>query len=151
MVKPIIIDTDPGIDDVVAITAALYSEKLDVKLITSVGGNVGIENTTRNAVDLVSFLGKKIPVARGAHEPVFNQLETAAEVHGSSGIGNYTFNHDHEQTKLLKEHAVIALKEAILDSNDPVTLVPIGPLTNIALLLKQYPEVKENIEEIVSY
>src|SRR5699024_8051312 len=87
MKRSIIIDTDPGIDDVVAITAALFSDKLDVKLITTVGGNVGIENTTKNAIDLVTFLGKDTPIAKGAGEPLLSHPKTASQVHGNSGIG----------------------------------------------------------------
>ncbi|WP_346729176.1 nucleoside hydrolase [Lederbergia citrea] len=149
MKLPIIIDTDPGIDDVVAITAALFSEQLDVQLITTVGGNVGIENTTRNALNLVHFLGKDTPVARGANEPLMTQLVTAAEVHGESGVGTYQFPEQADESLLVKEHAVLALRNKILQSSEPVTLVPIGPLTNIGLLLKMYPETKENIKEIV--
>lgn len=149
MKTPIIIDTDPGIDDVIAITAALFAEELDVKLITTVGGNVGIENTTKNAVNLVNFLGKDTPVAKGADQPLLNKLVSAAKVHGESGVGGYQFESKEDSSLLSSKHAVEELRDAILHSNEPITLVPIGPLTNIALLLKMYPEVKSNIQEIV--
>ncbi|WP_252502104.1 ribonucleoside hydrolase RihC [Sporosarcina sp. Marseille-Q4943] len=149
MKTPIIIDTDPGIDDVIAITAALFAEEIDVKLITTVGGNVGIENTTNNAVNLVNFLGKDIPVAKGADQPLLNKLVSAAKVHGESGVGGYHFETIENCTLLSSKHAVEELRDAILNSNEPITLVPIGPLTNIALLLKMYPEVKNNIKQIV--
>lgn len=149
MKTPIIIDTDPGIDDVIAITAALFAEELNVKLITTVGGNVGIENTTKNAVNLVHFLGKDTPVAKGADQPLLNKLVSAAKVHGESGVGGYQFESKEDSSLLLSKHAVEELRDAILHSNEPITLVPIGPLTNIALLLKMYPEVKSNIQEIV--
>jgi non-specific riboncleoside hydrolase len=146
---PIIIDTDPGIDDVIAITAALFAEELDVKLITTVGGNVGIESTTKNALNLVNFLGKTTPVAKGADQPLINTLVTASEVHGESGVGGYHFEEKENCTLLSNHHAVEELREKILNSNEPITLVPIGPLTNIALLFKMYPETKSNIKEIV--
>lgn len=149
MKKPIIIDTDPGIDDVVAITAALFSDKLDVRLITTVGGNVGIENTTRNAIDLVTFLGKNTPIAKGAGEPLIITPKTASQVHGTSGVGTYQFEAATNNSLLSNENAVIALKNYIIDSAEPVTLVPIGPLTNIALLFKVFPETLDNIAEIV--
>jgi len=149
MKRSIIIDTDPGIDDVVAITAALFSDKLDVKLITTVGGNVGIENTTKNAIDLVTFLGKDTPIAKGSGEPLLSQSKTAAQVHGNSGIGEYQFEAGGNTSLLMQEHAVIEMKNQIFSATAPVTLVPIGPLTNIALLFKMFPETKENIEEIV--
>ncbi|MCM3709083.1 nucleoside hydrolase [Sporosarcina luteola] len=149
MKTPIIIDTDPGIDDVIAITAALFAEELDVKLITTVGGNVGIENTTTNAVNLVNFLGIDTPVAKGADQPLLNKLVSAAKVHGESGVGGYQFEVKENCALLSSKHAVEELRDAILNSNEPITLVPIGPLTNIALLFKMYPEVKNNIKEIV--
>lgn len=149
MKKSIIIDTDPGIDDVVAITAALFSDKLDVKLISTVGGNVGIENTTKNAIDLVTFLGKDTPIAKGAGEPLLSQPKTAAQVYGNCGIGEYQFEAEGNISLLMQEHAVIEMRNRILSASAPVTLVPIGPLTNIALLFKMFPETIENIEEIV--
>ncbi|MBM7599242.1 non-specific riboncleoside hydrolase [Virgibacillus halotolerans] len=149
MKRPIIIDTDPGIDDIVAITAALFSDKLDVKLITTVGGNVGITHTTRNAVDLVTFLGRNTPIAKGVDEPLVNKPKTASQVHGSSGVGTYQFEAEGNTALLSKEHAVIELRNNIIDAAVPITLVAIGPLTNIALLFKMFPETKENIKEIV--
>ncbi len=149
MKTPIIIDTDPGIDDVIAITAALFAEELDVKLITTVGGNVGIENTTKNAVNLVNFLGKGTPVAKGAAQPLLNKLVNASFVHGESGVGGYRFEEKETATVLSTRHAVEEMKGLILHSAEPVTLVPIGPLTNVALLLRMYPETKSNIKEIV--
>ncbi|MBY7144374.1 nucleoside hydrolase [Virgibacillus sp. NKC19-3] len=149
MKKPIIIDTDPGIDDVVAITAALFSEELDVRLITTVGGNVGIENTTKNAVDLLTFLGKDTPVAKGASEPLVRKPRTASHVHGSTGVGEYRFEAKANEALLSNENAIVALRNHIMYSLEPVTLVAIGPLTNIALLLKTFPETLNNMEEIV--
>ncbi|WP_339226926.1 nucleoside hydrolase [Oceanobacillus sp. FSL K6-2867] len=147
--KPIIIDTDPGIDDIVALTAALFSEKLDVKLITTVGGNVGIENTTKNAIDLVTFLEKDTRVAKGFGEPLLRSAKTATQVHGNSGIGEYKFEAEPNPAILSNENAVIELRNTIMNAAEPVTLVPIGPLTNIALLFKTFPEVKANIAEVV--
>lgn len=149
MKKPIIIDTDPGIDDIVAITAALFSDALDVRLITTVGGNVGIENTTRNAVDLLTFLGKDTPVAKGVGEPLVSKPRTASHVHGSTGVGEYRFEAKANTALLTNENAIVALKNQIIHSEEPVTLVAIGPLTNIALLFKTFPETLDNIEEIV--
>ena len=126
MKTPIIIDTDPGIDDVIAITAALFAEDLDVRLITTVGGNVGIENTTNNAVNLVNFLGKETPVAKGADQPLLNKLVTAAKVHGESGVGGYQFEKKENCTLLSSKHAVEELRDTILHSTEPITLVPIG-------------------------
>lgn len=145
--RPIIIDTDPGIDDAVAIAAAVFCERLDVKLISTVSGNVSIEHTTKNAQKLVEFFGKDIPVAKGSCKPLIKELEDASHIHGETGMAGYEFK---EPTKALHEkNSIEAMRDVILNSEEKITLVPIGPLTNIALLLKTYPEVKENIEEIV--
>lgn len=146
--RPIIIDTDPGIDDAVALASALFSDELDVRLITTVAGNVGLDKVTYNTERLLEFFGKDIPVAKGAAEPLIKKPINASNVHGETGMGGYEFA---EPTKsyLINENAVNAMRRVIMESSEPITLVPIGPLTNIALLLKLYPEVKENIAEIV--
>lgn len=149
MKRPILIDTDPGIDDVVAISAALFAETLDVRLITTVAGNVSVEHTTRNALDLVHNLGKNVPVAKGASGPLVGEPPATEPVHGETGIGDYRFPQKADGSALKHEHAILAMREEIMISEEPVTLVAIGPLTNIALLLKVFPEVKTNIREMV--
>lgn len=146
--RPVIIDTDPGIDDAVAIAIALFAEELDVRLITTVGGNVGIEHTTDNALKLVSFFNKHVPVARGAAEPLVRELVDASNVHGASGMEGWEFG-DPDHTLLLKKNAVDAMRDALLSSEELVTIVALAPLTNVALTLKAYPEVKSHIERIV--
>ena len=146
--RPIIIDTDPGIDDALAIAIALFSDELDVKLITTVAGNVGLDKVTYNALRLLKYFEREdIPVAMGADSPLIRPYEDASNVHGKSGMEGFDF----EETTIsaIKENAVDAMRKVIMESAEPVTLVPIAPLTNIALLLKTYPEVKKNIREIV--
>jgi len=146
--RPIIIDTDPGIDDAVALAIALYSEKLDVRLITTIAGNVSLQKVTTNALRLLKFFGKNVPVALGADRPLIKAPIDASDIHGSTGMDGFEFEEPTEDL-VLKEHAVNAMRRVIMASDEPITLVPIGPLTNIALLLKMYPEVKEKIAEIV--
>lgn len=146
--RPIIIDTDPGIDDAVAIAIALFSEELDVRLITTVAGNVSLDKVTYNTLRILKFFKKEVPVARGAAEPLILPLLDASNVHGKSGMEGFDFEEPDDHL-LLPEHAVDAMRRVIMESREPVTLVPIAPLTNIALLLKLYPEVKGNIREIV--
>ncbi|MCX4307481.1 MAG: ribonucleoside hydrolase RihC [Acetatifactor sp.] len=146
--RPIIIDTDPGIDDALAIAIALFSEELDVKLITTVAGNVSLENVTLNTLRLLHFFGKDVPVAKGAAEPLIVEFVDASNVHGKTGMEGYDFP-EPKQELLLEEHAVNAMRRVIMESPEPVTLVPIATLTNIALLFAMYPEVKTNIREIV--
>ena len=146
--RPIIIDTDPGIDDALAIAIALFSEELDVRLLTTVAGNVSLDKVTYNTLRLLKFMKKEVPVAKGADAPLILPLLDASNVHGLSGMEGFDFEEPDDHL-LLKENAVDAMRRVILESDEPVTLVPIAPLTNIALLLKVYPEVKEHIKEIV--
>ena len=148
MRKNIIIDCDPGIDDAVAILLAIANEdKLNILGITTVTGNQSIEKVTTNALKLVSFLNRDIKVAKGADTPLIREKRIASAIHGTTGMGNYEL--PEAKGSVVNENAVEFLKNTLLSSDEKITLVPIGPLTNIALLLKVYPEVKEKIEEIV--
>ena len=146
--RPIIIDTDPGIDDALALAVALFSEELDVRLITTVAGNVSLEHVTQNTLRLLRFFGKDVPVAKGAAQPLIAEFVDASNVHGKTGMEGYDFPEPGEEL-LLQEHAVNAMRRVIMESEEPITLVPIATLTNIALLFAMYPEVKSNIKEIV--
>lgn len=146
--RPIIIDTDPGIDDAVALAIALFCNELDVKLITTIAGNVSLDKVTMNTLRLLKFFKKEVPVAKGSSQPLLAEFVDAANVHGVSGMEGFDFP-EPDQSLLLEEHAVLAMRRVIMESKEPITLVPIGPLTNIALLLVMYPEVKANIKEIV--
>lgn len=142
--RNIIIDCDPGIDDVVALCFAVANEdKLNILGITTVAGNQTIEKVTDNAIGLMSFLNKDIKIARGSKEPLLREKRPAIKVHGENGVGDYEFPHTKE---LYSNNAVEFLKDTILASEEKVTLVPVGPLTNIALLIKAFPEVMDKIE-----
>ena len=145
---PIIIDTDPGIDDAAAISLALCHSKFDVKMISTVNGNVGIEKTTANALKLKQFFNSNVQVHRGASKPLLNQIVDAAPVHGESGMDGYQFPPVSE-SDLTSVHAVEALKNLLINSEEPITIVAIGPLTNIAILLSSYPEVQNHIKEVI--
>lgn len=147
-VRPVIIDTDPGIDDALAIAIALFAPELDVKLITTVAGNVGLDLVTHNALRLLKYFGKEeIPVAKGAAEPLVRPFSDASSVHGKTGMEGFDFPEPTQS--VLEENAVDAMRRVLMNSEEKITLLPIGPLTNIALLLKTYPEVKDKIREIV--
>ncbi|MBA1352568.1 ribonucleoside hydrolase RihC [Staphylococcus cohnii] len=148
MKQPIIIDTDPGIDDAAAISFAINHPEFDLKMISTVNGNVGIEKTTANALKLKRFFNSDIPVHRGASQPLLSDIVDASDVHGESGMEGYTFPEINE-SDLDSTHAVEAMRDVLVKSETPITLIPIGPLTNIALLLMTYPEVKTFIKEIV--
>ncbi|SDL10289.1 non-specific riboncleoside hydrolase [Clostridium cochlearium] len=143
----IILDTDPGIDDAVAMVAALNSPKVKVELITTVAGNVDVEKTTENALKILQFLNKTVPVAKGARKPLVRELDDASEIHGDSGLDGYDFPKIEREVD--EKSAIDKMREVITNSDEKITLVAIGPLTNIALLLSSYPEVKDNIDKLV--
>lgn len=144
---PVIIDTDPGTDDAAALGIALFSEELDVRLITTVGGNVSLDHVTDNVLKLLKFWNKKVPVARGATGPLVRGLVDASDVHGKSGLDGYEFA-GRADACLLPDVAVDAAYKTIMGAREPMTLIAIGPLTNVALLLKVHPDVRGKISRI---
>ena len=145
--RRIIIDTDPGIDDAAAVTLAVLSGAFDIRLICATAANVDVDKTTKNALKLVEFLGADIPVARGCAQPLLHELVSCPEVHGESGMDGYDF--PEPKRKPLPVHSVEAMRRVLLEDEGKTTLVAIAALTNVALLLAMYPEVKEQIDEIV--
>jgi inosine-uridine nucleoside N-ribohydrolase len=149
MTIPVLIDCDPGHDDAIAILLALASPEIDLLGITTVAGNSILPNTTINALKVLELTKRTdVPVAAGAARPLYRELRTAAHVHGATGLDGPKL-----PTPTLRPapvHAVDFLAEKILSCSSPVTLIPVGPLTNIALLLNRYPEVTSNVTRIVS-
>lgn len=145
---PVIIDVDTGIDDAMALVLALQSDKLDIRGITTVAGNQTIEKTTRNTLDVVEYFGRsEIPVAMGAKQPLVRPQIIAAYAHGESGLGTAVLPKAEKQAEELD--AIDFIRTELEKSDEKITLVPTGPLTNIAILLKAYPHIKEKIEKIV--
>jgi pyrimidine-specific ribonucleoside hydrolase len=145
---PILLDCDPGHDDAIALLLALASPELELLGVTTVAGNQTLDKTTANALRVLEFVGRgDVPVAAGADQPLARELFTAPYVHGESGLDGPDL--PEPQGAPVEQHAVDFLAERILGSARPVTLVPVGPLTNIALLLARYPEAAENVERIV--
>ena len=112
---PIIIDTDPGIDDATAISIALSHPQFDVKMISTVNGNVGIEKTTANALKLKKFFNSSVPVHRGASQPLINDIFGATSIHGESGMDGYNFPQIN-QDDLTSIHAVEAMKNLLVNT-----------------------------------
>lgn len=146
---PLIIDTDPGIDDAVALSIALFAPIFDLKLITTVSGNVGIEDVTNNVLKLLTFFKQNVPVARGAAKPLVRPILDGAAIHGVTGMGDYVFEEPFSAQNLLTHDAVTALKETLNASEEKVTIVVIGPETNIARLIQTHPEVLPKIKELI--
>ena len=147
--RPIIIDTDPGQDDAIAILAALASTKLEVLGITAVAGNVPLELTARNALILVELAGRpEVPVFAGCDRPLRRALVTAEHVHGKTGIDGADL--PEPTTALQPQHAVDWMTETLLAAGErEITICPVGPMTNVATMLEAAPETARHIREIV--
>jgi len=146
--KKIIIDCDPGHDDMMAIMVAAASGNTELLGITTVAGNQTGEKTFLNAQKILTLLKRKdIPLARGADKPLLRKLVTAPTVHGITGLDGAEL----PEPDILpcKDHAVELIADLIEKQAQPLTLIPTGPLTNIALLFLINPGIKKHIERIV--
>ncbi len=146
--KNVILDVDTGIDDALAIVLAVTHPELRVRAISCVGGNVSLDQVVANTLSVLNLVGRgTIPVAAGMSRPLLEQPQNASYVHGRNGIAGLVL--PEHPLKPRPEHAVELLRTEILACETPVTLIALAPLTNIAVLLRMYPEVAENIERIV--
>jgi inosine-uridine nucleoside N-ribohydrolase len=146
--KPVILDVDPGHDDAVALMLACGHPDLDLLAVTTIAGNVPLEKTTHNALRVLSLVGcTDVPVGVGASEPLERPLHTAEDIHGKSGldgpeeIPEANFGPD-------ERGAVALIADTLRSSTEPVTLVPVGPLTNIATFLREHPDLKDRVARI---
>jgi inosine-uridine nucleoside N-ribohydrolase len=145
---PILIDCDPGHDDAMALLLALASPELELLGVTTVHGNQTLDKTTTNALRVLELAGHgDIPVAAGADRPLTREPTVAASVHGESGLDGPDLPAPLGGT--VDQHAVDFLAERLNAADRPVTVIPTGPLTNIALLLARHPSVAAKIERIV--
>ena len=147
--RPTVIDCDPGIDDAVALLVALAEPGLDLVGVTTVGGNVGVAQTTRNALAVLTLAGRAdVPVAAGADRPLVRAPARRAEhVHGADGIGGVPL--PEPAAGPVDAPAVEFLAEAVRRSTAPVTLVATGPLTNVALFYAVYPALAARLDRLV--
>ncbi len=144
--KPVVLDVDTGVDDALAILLAVRSPALDVRAITCVAGNTQVDNVVTNTLKVLDAAGAgDIPVARGADRPLLEPARDARHVHGDDGMADLGL--PGSARRPVAEHAVELLRRTIVAG--PVTLVTLAPLTNIALLLRTYPEVTANLTRIV--
>ncbi|HZE30469.1 MAG TPA: nucleoside hydrolase [Actinoallomurus sp.] len=146
---PVIIDTDPGLDDALALLLALGSPEIDVIGVTTVAGNTTLANATVNALRVLELAGRTdIPVAAGAPRGLIREaFRTAESFHGADGLGGLPL--PPPSTRPVDAHAVDFIAERLLASTEPVTVVAIGPLTNIALLAATRPEAAARIGRLV--
>jgi len=144
----VILDVDTGVDDAMALLLAARSPALNLLGVTCVMGNVEVDKVVPNTLKVLEAAGATdVPVARGMDRPMLEVQRNAGGVHGGSGIGNVELPEPTRKPE--PEHAVEFLRKTLTAAQNPITLVPLAPLTNIATLLVQYPEVKNNISQIV--
>ncbi|EFH86877.1 nucleoside hydrolase [Ktedonobacter racemifer] len=143
----IILDTDPGIDDALALFLALASPEIQLEALTTVCGNVNLDHTTRNALALLSLAGREdIPVAAGASRPLILPHGDAASVHGQNGLGQLQLPEPHIAPH--PQHAADLIIERVMQAPGEITLVAIGPLTNLALALRKEPRIARAVREV---
>lgn len=147
MRKKIILDCDPGHDDAVAILLAGIAEELDLLGITTVAGNTYVKNTTKNALILVENGKLNVPVCEGASKPLIRQQIVAPDIHGESGLEGA--NLPNPSIKKDVRTAVEFIAEKVRENENEITLCAVGPLTNIAIFLINYPDLHEKVKEIV--
>ena len=148
MAVPVLIDCDPGHDDAIALLLALASPELELRGVTTVAGNQTLAKTTANAIRVLEAAGHgELPVAAGAERPLVREPAAAAEVHGESGLDGPAL--PPPRARAVAAHAVDFLADALLASDRPVTLLALGPLTNVALLLARHPGAAERMERLV--
>ncbi|RJL24540.1 nucleoside hydrolase [Bailinhaonella thermotolerans] len=148
MPVPVILDCDPGVDDALAIVLAAADPAIDLLAITTVAGNVGLDKTTRNArrvCDLAGITG--VPVAAGCDRPLAQDPHISDHTHGESGLGPLTVGEP--ETPLAGEHAVDLIHRLLGESETPVTIIAVGPLTNIATLFRRYPGDRSRVARVV--
>lgn len=146
---PVIIDTDPGIDDAIALMLALGSPELDVLALTSVSGNVPLNYTTQNALNLLHIMGRNdIPVGRGAATPFLTPAtDSAADVHGQDGMGGVVFETSPNGPD--PRTAVELITDLVEQSETPITLIALGPLTNVATLITARPDIAARLGKVI--
>ncbi|CUS26325.1 ribosylpyrimidine nucleosidase [Paucilactobacillus oligofermentans DSM 15707 = LMG 22743] len=146
--KKIILDCDPGHDDALAMMLAVTSSEIELAAVTTSAGNQTPDKTLNNAMRMLTLMKRQdIPVAGGNKTPLVKPLETAGNVHGKSGLdGAELPDPDFEPQNMT---AIELIAKTLKESNEKVTLVVTGPMTNAALFLRVYPELSEKIERIV--
>jgi inosine-uridine nucleoside N-ribohydrolase len=146
-VKPLfLIDTDTASDDAVALIMALRSSRVRVLAITTVAGNIGVQQGARNALYTAELCGSAVPVFLGAEKPLRREHQSADWFHGRDGLGDHGYPAPRRAPE--KQHAVDAIAETI-EANPGLVLVTLGPLTNIALALQRKPEIAAKVSRCV--
>lgn len=145
---PAILDVDTGLDDAYALMFAARCPSIDLLGVTCVAGNVGVGQVVRNTLDVLAMSGAaEVPVASGATGPLADDHRSADHYHGENGVGGVQL--PRSPRKPVEEPATEFLYRVLSESSRPVTLIALAPLTNIALLLRAYPQARTHIDRIV--
>ncbi len=148
MKKKIIIDCDPGHDDAIAIMLAGKNPNIDLLGISVVAGNQTLDKTLRNTLNICQYLEINVPVYSGCDRPMIKDKQVIADdIHGATGLDGPVF--PNLTKKAEQKHAVSFLVDTLCSSDTPITLVPTGPLTNIAMAIRMEPQIVEKIDSIV--
>ena len=141
---PVILDVDTGCDDALALMLALRSPKLDVRGITCVHGNQPLEQVVVNTLKVLDVVGTpNIPVGVGMQRPLIEAIRPPSLIHGHDGLGDLDLPVSTRQPAHI--HAVELLRQLLTEASEPVTLIPLAPLTNIAVFLRMYPALRTKI------
>src|SRR5437660_4662982 len=147
MKHKIILDCDPGHDDAIAILLAAHHPDIELLAITTVAGNQSVEKTTRNALKVCSLANiRDVPIAKGMDRPLVRPARHASDIHGESGMDGP--NIPEPDIELVPQHGVDLLIELLMNSDGDITLVPTGPLTNIATAIRHEPAIVPKIKAI---
>ena len=144
----VIIDTDPGVDDAACLIYAFFDEYIDIKLLTTVVGNISLDKATRNLLHLLDLFNLDIPVARGAVKAMERESINAEFIHQSEGLGGYVPPKVCNKC-LLKDSAVDALYRVIMEGDGDIIPIALGPQTNFGHLIKEHPDVVKKIPKII--
>lgn len=145
---PVVLDVDTGVDDALALLLALRHPGLDVRAVTCVAGNTDVDQVLANTLRVLDAAGAgDVPVARGCERPLLEPARHARHVHGEDGMGDLALPPSARTP--VPEHAVELLRRVLEQAPEPVTLVPLAPLTNVALLLRLYPRLAPRLRRIV--
>jgi purine nucleosidase len=146
LTRKILIDTDTASDDAVALIMALRSSNVSVLAITVVAGNVSVEQGTRNALFTVELCGSSVPVFTGAASPLMRPLEDASWFHGQDGLGDHGYQ---PTTRASEATFAVDAMARMIEANPGIELITLGPLTNLALALRQSPNLAANVSRCV--
>lgn len=147
--QKIIIDADPGVDDAIALLYATGCNDFDIKLVSTIYGNNRVENVAQNALHILELLKKPIKVSKGLSHPLKREANFAVGVHGKQGLGNHTYNPKKILSHVTDKESPEEIYDILKSSDEKISIVSIGPMTNLAKLLTDHPDCKAKIQQII--